>query len=395
VFFWKEEEEEPKMLEKRIRFAALIAAVLYGASFPLPANVVYFGEHLEFSTASSGVVSAVMFTDAIKDVPSLLLTAPTNLLIIAAFALFWRRRYDSLPYLGGYALLGQLFWLTKSQYISFTIGYWIWLASGVVLFAVSVAARWKLADLPQVQEVPSQSRQFLAAFLRMAARHIPAIAAWSLVIVLAAGAGASFHFVNFEKFDSRLSRRAPAPPSASGLAFVGNFESVTLRDAGGTLSDRSTLGLRTDMTRPAFGVHVSLPPQAVADLLAGTAGFGSSRSAILGKYEGQRVALVSLPKGKYKVVAYATSDGEKTRRVSIKDEPVLDVGENEVVLAGKLAEERDGIGRLSRNPTDKKLIRDVFKYEVEDRKSYLGEDVRLAKDWLPVLNAAAGSPDGS
>lgn len=359
-------------------------ATVYLLSFLLPANVVYFGENLAWSTASTGWDSALHFYWAIPSIPFLLVAAPANLLILAAGVLLLRRRPFYTPYLTGYALLGQLIWLTEHATIRFKAGYWLWLVSGAAFFALSVAARLRPAAIGPTEAAEPDPR-----LVRWAKRTAAALAAIAITLALLRQVDASLS----EKPDPRVTCQAPQASRGSGLAFVGEFQSVVLRDAGGRLHDRSKYGFQGDLTRTAFGVQVKISPEAITETLAlisGTGDMAAAQSSALGRFDGKRVALISLPPGDYQVIAFASGSGSSSRRIPVDGQPLIHARPGEVVLAGRLAEDPGRGGRLFRDFQDKALIRDVLRYELQERDAYEKQDRALAEAWLhPIENALA------
>ena len=131
---------------KRQRIAAWLSTGAYAVSFALPANVIEFKGA---SVTTPGWQAALMifgvpdadFGSLPKRLSYVLLACPANVLMIFGIFLLLRGRTRWTPWLLGYAVLGQLYWLTGGILSTMRIGYWLLLVSGIFLFALSLAAR--------------------------------------------------------------------------------------------------------------------------------------------------------------------------------------------------------------------------------------------------------------
>ncbi|OGS00557.1 MAG: hypothetical protein A3G41_06470 [Elusimicrobia bacterium RIFCSPLOWO2_12_FULL_59_9] len=133
-------------MEKKQRIAAWLSSGAYAVSFALPANIVEFkGASVTVPGWQAAVMSFAVpdadFGSLPKRVSYVLLACPANVLMILGIFLLLRGRTRWTPWLLGYAVLGQLYWLTGVVLSTMKIGYWLWLVSGIFLFALSLAAR--------------------------------------------------------------------------------------------------------------------------------------------------------------------------------------------------------------------------------------------------------------
>ncbi|MBI4249270.1 MAG: hypothetical protein HY611_07190 [Elusimicrobia bacterium] len=133
-------------MEKKQRIAAWLSFGAYAVSFALPASVI---ELKGASVTVPGWQAALMsfgvpdadFGSLPKRLSYVLLACPANVLMIFGIFLLLRGRARWTPWLLGYAVLGQLYWLTGGVLSTLKIGYWLWLVSGMFLLALSLAAR--------------------------------------------------------------------------------------------------------------------------------------------------------------------------------------------------------------------------------------------------------------
>jgi hypothetical protein len=135
-------------MPRQLRLAAAAAFMVFAGSFFLPAAKVSVTDLPGYKAAWTVLCSP--FRDPPQSLLRLfcvLIAWPANLALLAAFLLAFMGKWKAMRYPAAFGVAGQLYWLISDEgHISdYGIGYWVWLFSGIALFAISMASGARIA----------------------------------------------------------------------------------------------------------------------------------------------------------------------------------------------------------------------------------------------------------